>query len=131
MVTVLTDAAFAERMLRAALGGEPVLSEERIADLLTLATSYDADLFPQFTVQDLNRAASRGWQDKAALTADQYDIGGGAGKTLDRSQWFDHCMAMAAGYALDTYSVLGVTGGSKRGIGTIGFVSPLTYDEVL
>lgn len=140
MPKVITDEAYAERMLRAALGGEPELSEERIEDLMTLATSIatvDGEIVSLFTEQDLNRAASRGWQDKAALTANQYDLGGGQGKTLDRSQWHKHCMQQAAWYADGTFSVLGgggaVAGGTKpSGIGVIGLTSPLAGDiEVL
>ena len=129
MPSPITDEAFARRMLEAALGGEPQLTAERIDDLMILAVSLDETFQPVYTEGNLNRAASRGWQDKAALTADQYDLGGGAGKTLDRSQWHKHCMQMAAWYADGTFSVLGgggnVAGGSSRkgGIGVIGLTS--------
>lgn len=135
MPRVITDAAYAERMLRAALGGEPQLDEERFADLLLLATTVevvDGVITSLFTEENLNRAASRGWQDKAALTAKQYDLGGGPGKTLDRSQWHQHCMQQAAWYADGTYSVLGssgVAGSSRRsGIGVITVGSSLSQD---
>lgn len=136
MPKVITDADYAERMLRAALGGEPELSDPQIADLMTLATSQSEDGADVFTEHDLNRAISVGWQNRAGLVTNQYDLGGGTGKTLDRSQWFDHCMRMAAGYADGTYSVLGAPGvaGGKRkgGIGVIGLTSSLTRDsEVL
>lgn len=129
MPSPITDEAFARRMLEAALGGEPQLASERIDDLMILAVSLDDETFEAvYTEANLNRAASRGWQDKAALTADQYDLGGGAGKTLDRSQWHKHCMQMAAWYADGTFSVLGgggsVAGGtSAKGIGVIGLTS--------
>lgn len=123
MTSPLTDAAYAERMLRSALGGEPQLSDEQIADLMLRATSLGPGAVSQYTERDLNRAASLGWQWKASLTADQYDLGGGPGKTLDRSQWFAHCMAMTVGYADGTFSVLGspnvATGTPGRGIGVI------------
>lgn len=130
MPSPITDEAFARRMLEAALGGEPQLTAERIDDLMVLAVSLDDEtLEAVYTEANLNRAASRGWQDKSSLVADQYDIGGGGGKTLDRSQWFNHCMRMAAGYADGTFSVLGgggnVAGGTSRkgGIGVIGLTS--------
>lgn len=133
MVSPITDEAFARRMLEAALGGEPQLTAERIDDLMILAVSLeviDGSLESVYTEANLNRAASRGWQDKSALTANQYDLGGGAGKTLDRSQWFNHCMRMAAGYADGTFSVLGGGGNvagspSPKGIGVIGLTSSL------
>ena len=129
MPSVITDEAFARRMLEAALGGEPQLTAERIDDLMILAVSLNEVFEAVYTEGNLNRAASRGWQDKVALTADQYDIGGGAGKTLDRSQWQAHCYRMAAAYADGTFSVLGgggnVAGGTSRkgGIGVIGLTS--------
>lgn len=130
-VLPITDAAYAERMLRAALGGEPQLSEEQIADLMVNATSIatvDGLIVSQFTERDLNRSASVGWQWKAAITANQYDLGGGAGKTLDRSEWHKHCIQQSVWFADGTYSVLGgsnVAGGSSRkgGIGVIGLTS--------
>ena len=126
MPSPITDEAFARRMLEAALGGEPELTEERIDDLMILAVSLDEAFQPVYTEGNLNRAASRGWQDKAALTAKQFDVGGA--KTADRSQWHKHCMQQAAWYADGTFSVLGgggnVAGGtSAKGIGVIGLTS--------
>lgn len=136
MHKVITDEAYAERMLRGALGGQPELSDPQIADLMTLATSQPEDGADVFTEYDLNRASSLGWQWKSGIVTNQYDLGGGTGKTLDRSQWFNHCMRMAAGYADGTYSVLGAPGvaGGKRkgGIGVIGLTSSIARDsEVL
>ena len=133
MPSVITDELFARRMLEAALGGEPALTEERVDDLMILAVSLDETFVPVYTEANLNRAASLAWQQKAALTADQYDLGGGAGKTLDRSQWFDHCMRMAAGYADGTFSVLGGGGNvagstSPKGIGVISLTSSLSRE---
>lgn len=131
----VTDGEYARRMLEAALGGEPALSEERMDDLFLLATTLDEQAQSIWTEETLNRAASRGWQDKAALTADQYDLGGGPGKTLDRSQWFSHCMRMAAGYADGTFSVLGGGGSvagsdtkSPKGMGIVGLTSSLVRE---
>lgn len=129
MTKVITDPDYAERMLRAAIGGEPELSDNHMADLMALATSKSEDDEDIFTELDLNRAASLGWQWKSGLTANQYDLGGGQGKTLDRSQWFNHCMRLAAGFADGTFSVLGshtVAGSpSPKGIGVIGLTTSL------
>lgn len=135
MPNVITDEALARRMLVAALGGEPQLTAERIDDLMVLAVSLDEETFEAvYTEANLNRAASRGWQDKVALTAKQYDVGGGQGKTLDRSQWQDHCWRMAGAYASGVFSVLGgggnVAGGSSRsGVGVIGLTSSLARED--
>lgn len=135
MTQFVTDAEYAERMLRAALGGEPQISDDQIADLMVLATTVevmDAVIVSKFTEHNLSRAASLGWQWKSGITANQYDLGGGPGKTLDRSQWFDHCMRMAAGFADGTFSVLGsggnVAGSGKSGIGVITVGSSLSQD---
>lgn len=127
----LTDAALARRFLERAIAHQtnPALDTATVDDLMTLATSLDADgVTPIFTAADLNRAASMAWQTKAGLTSDQYDLGGGPGKTLTRSQWFDHCMQMSAAYAAGAMNVLGGTGTAKRGIGSVSLVSPL-YTE--
>lgn len=136
MVAPITDADYAERLVLFALAGEPSLTPEQIADLMKVAASEDEDGNTVYAELGLNRAVSLGWQNRASIAADQYDLGGGTGKTLDRSQWFDHCMRMAAGYADGTFSVLGAPGvaGGKRkgGIGVIGLTSSLTRDsEVL
>lgn len=129
MASPVTDAVLARRLLDAALGGLPALEPERMDDLMLLATSLDESGSVQYTERDLNRAASLGWQWKAGLTANQYDLGGGSGKTLDRSQWFDHCMRMAAGYADGAFSVMGspnASDGTRRsGIGVIAVGSSL------
>lgn len=134
MVSPITDEEFARRMLESALGGEPQLTEGRIDDLMILAVSLeviDGSLESVYTEANLNRAASRGWQDKAALTAKQFDVGGS--KTADRSQWHKHCMQQAAWYADGTFSVLGgggnVAGGTRRsGIGVISLTSSMAME---
>ena len=132
MHKVITDEAYAERMLRGALGGQPELSDPQIADLMTLATSQPEDGADVFTEYDLNRASSLGWQWKSGIVANQYDLGGGTGKTLDRSQWFDHCMRMAAGFADGAFSVLGSPNASdgkrRRGMGVIGLTSSMASE---
>lgn len=100
------DAALAERLLVAALGGEPSLSASQIADLMLLA-SEEEDGVVVYPARRLQSAASLGWQWKSALTADKYDLGGGQGKSLTESQWFDHCMRMGAAYATGQMSVVG------------------------
>lgn len=126
-IAPLTDEAQAERLLRSALGGDPALTTEQIDDLMQIAVSLNNVTFAaEYTGANLNRAASLGWQWKSSLTANQYDLAGGGGKSLDRSQWFDHCMAMAAGYAAGTFSVLGTP--RRSGIGMITVGSSLSED---
>ena len=119
----------AERLLRSALGGEPELSAGQIADLMLLAqdTEFDEHNVPTvvYPRQGLQRAASLGWQWKAGLVSDKYDIGGGPGKTLDESQWFDHCMRMAAAYATGAMDVLGNVQ-RPQGIASIGLTTGLS-----
>lgn len=118
------DAATAERLIRNALGGTPELSPEQYADLLVIAVSVDDLGDPVYTGAGLNRAAALGWSWKSALTADKYDLGGGTGRTLDRSQWFAHCEHMRARYASGAMSVTGETLTRRSGIGSIRLVSP-------
>ena len=111
MADFVTDAEYAERMLRTALGGEPQISDDQIADLMVLATTVEVIegvIVSKYTEHGLSRAASLG------------------------SQWFDHCMRMAAGFADGTFSVLGGGGNSagsgKSGIGVITVGSSLSQD---
>lgn len=128
----ITDAALARRFLERAIAHQtnPALDTATVDDLMTIAASLDTDgVTTLYTGADLNRAASMGWQFKAGLTSDQYDLGGGPGKTLTRSQWFDHCMSMSASYASGAMNVLGGTGTTRRGIGSISLVSPLSTES--
>lgn len=111
---MIVDQAFARRMLERAiaLGTVPTLDTAAVDDLMAIATITDGDTgAPSWTGVSLNRAASIGWQWKAGLTSDQYDLGGGVGKTLSRDQWFGHCMQLAADYAIGAKGVL--DGGSS------------------
>lgn len=120
---IITDRDRAERLLSNALGGKPELSAAQMADLLDLARDPEAeDGEDQWSAARLNSAVVTGWGWKAALTAPQYDLGAGSGKTLDRSQWFDHCHRMAAAYASGQLSVAGgrVRRGGLRSIQVFG-----------
>jgi len=128
-----TDAAFARRMLELALGvtTKPALDPVVVDDLMMIAvTMSDAGNPDIYTGAGLNRAASIGWQAKSALTSDQYDLGGGSGITLDRSQWFAHCMTMAALFGSGGRGVLdgGGTGTRRSGIGSIGLTTEVGAD---
>ena len=121
---IITDRDKAERLLRNALGGRPELSAEQMEDLIELARDTEADE-PEWPEQRLNQVIVTGWGWKAGLTADQYDLGAGSGKTLDRSQWFDHCHRMAAAYATGQLNVAGgrVRRGGLRSIQVLGTMS--------
>lgn len=119
----IIDADLAKRLLTSALGGTPELSEGQIADLMQLASDDDGGTVV-YPASGLQRAASLGWQWKAGLVADKYDLGGGQGKTLDESQWFDHCMRMAGAYASGAMHVIGTTT-NRKGISSIGLTTEL------
>ena len=114
-----TDAVMARGLLEDALAltSTPTLPTEQVDRLFALAAETD-DSGTTYPVASLQQAVVKGWQDKAGLTADRYDLGGGTGKTLDESQWFDHCMAMAARYASGAMHVTGATR-ARGGIGSI------------
>lgn len=128
-MTTLTDAALARRLLERAIANTtaPALDAATVDDLLMLAASTDAEGNTVYTDADLDRAAALGWQMKAGLTSNQYDLGGGAGVTLDRSQWFAHCVQMSERYASGAMSVLGARL-RRGGIGSIGLVTPATAE---
>lgn len=119
-MATLTDPLLARRMLERSIahGTNPALPADAVTDLLTLAASLDALGATVYTSAGLDRAAAIGWQQKAALVSDQYDLGGGPGRTLDCSQWFAHCMEMAARFGSGQMSVLGERRGG-RGIGSV------------
>ena len=131
-----TDATTARYLLEQALAmtTRPTLDAAQVDALMMFAASTDAvTLGTVYTAASLDAAAAKGWEWKQGLVSDQYDLGGGAGKTLDRSQWFDHCMRMAAGYADGTFSVLGGGGNvagstSPKGIGVISLTSSLSRE---
>ncbi len=116
-----TDGVMALELLEDALAltSEPTLTPDQVDRALALAASVDDDgITVIYPADGLNRAAAWGWGIKAGLTADRYDLGGGAGKTLDESQWHAHCKAMQRDYASGAISVVGATT-RRRGIGSI------------
>lgn len=130
-MTIL-DAALARRLLEAAVAidTKPALTSAQVDDLMTLAASADEFGDPVYTDTGLNKAASVGWQIKSGLTSDQYDLGAGQGRTLDRSQWFAHCREMADAYASGRMNVAG-SARRRGGISSIGLVTGLGADEVV
>lgn len=123
-MATITDPVLARALLEQAiaLATPPALDAALVDDLFTLAASKAADgVTTVYTMADLNRSAAMGWNQKAALVTDQYDLGAGAGVTLKRAQVFDHCLAMAQSYGA---GVMSVTGESSRraGIRTLGTV---------
>lgn len=123
------DAATAERLLRNALGGRPELSPEQYADLMLIAADADDAGAVVYTGAGLNRAAAAGWSWKQALQAERYDLGGGPGRTLDRSQWFAHCEHMRSLYATGAASVVGDAPPAKSGIRSIQMVGTLAAED--
>ena len=119
--------ANARKLIERAIGltGKPVLAETDIDLLLELAADGDT-----YTSAALNKAAATGWQWKAALTADQYDLGGGSGKYLTRNQWWQQCMAMAEAYRNGAQTVDGEGGGmGPKGFGVIAIKGQLAGDS--
>ena len=107
----------------------PPLSAEQVDALMSPAASIaPATLGTVYTEADLNRAVATGWQWKAALTSDRYDLGGGPGRSLTESQWHAHCTRMADRYRTGSWSVLGGSGTRSRGIGVVNLVTPQYVD---
>lgn len=106
-----------------ALTTKPTLTTAQVNRAFSLASSLDIDgVTVRYTATDLNRAAAWGWNVKAGLTSDQYDLKGGQGKELTRDQWFQHCMTMAARYGSGAMSVTGVST-ARGGIGSIALTT--------
>lgn len=133
-VAPITDAAFARQLLENAISPDttPTLTETQVDALMTnVAASDDGDGGTHYTAARLNRAASLGWQWKAAAASAQFDAGVGAGKTFTLSQLYDHCMQQSALYGSGGLSVVGSVdvddGTGKPGrytrIGSIGLTS--------
>lgn len=110
-----------------AQSSKPALTSEDV-DLLMAQAVGDDDTY---SVAALNRVAALGWTWKSGLVADQYDvIAGGGGKRLERPDWYDHCMRMAAGYRNGDLSVDGAGGRAGRsGIGSIQTIGVLAADD--
>ena len=126
-----TDATTARYLLEQALAmtTRPTLDAAQVDALMMFAASTDAvTLGTVYTAASLDAAAAKGWEWKTGLVSDQYDLGGGNGRTLTRSQWFDHCERMANAYATGRKSVAD----SPRRAGGIGTIELTTWpDEVL
>lgn len=114
-----------------AAGEKPALSSGDIALLVTMAASTNDDDATVYTVADLNRMASLGWQWKAGAASSQFKVGVGPGKSFELNQIYEHCTQMAASYASGQLSVIGSvdvddgTGapGRRASIGSIGITS--------
>ncbi len=124
-----SDDVTARALLEAALAldSTPTLATATVDMVFDLAASLDADEETVYLASDLNKSAALGWNLKAGLTADAYDIGGGNGKYLTRSQWFEHCKQMAQAYGSGQMSV---TGDStlKGGIRVAGLITSTSAD---
>jgi hypothetical protein len=127
-----TDPAFARRMLERAIAHEskPTLSAEAVDDLMQIAARTTDDSGTIYTAASLNAAAATGWNWKAALSADKYDLGAGNGRTLTQSQWHAHCRAMAASYGRGEMDVLNGTAGGTSGTTRVGSVGLTTSTAV-
>lgn len=132
-VAPITDATFARELLENAISPSttPTLTTAQVDALMDNVAVSDNDGTPQYTASDLNRAASLGWQWKAAVASAQFDAGVGTGKTFTLSQLYDHCMQQSALYGSGQLSVVGSvdvddgTGkpGTYTSIGRIGLTS--------
>lgn len=122
MERTLTDAATAKQRLTWALGGKPTLTDEQLDELVEDARST-VDGVDVWTGGALNGSAALGWAWKSALTADQYDVAGGSGKSLTRSQWHAHCRRMAAAYTAGSLSVIAQNRSQDGGIGSIALTT--------
>lgn len=120
-----TDALTARALFEDAIGldATPALTTAQVDRYFALASSLDDDgVTIVYRAADLNRAAAAAWDLKANLTADKYDLGGGAGRTLDRSQWHEFCVGRAAAYRNGTASVTGERTVGRRASGSVQLV---------
>ncbi|MDQ3654012.1 MAG: hypothetical protein M3457_02885 [Chloroflexota bacterium] len=130
-----TNAVTARALLEdaIALATTPTLTTAQVDRAFALASSLAADgVTIQYTASDLNRAAAWAWNLKAGLTSNQYDLGGGSGVTLDRSQWHAHCRSMAYAYGSGSMSVTGAST-ARGGIGSIALTTEVStpyWDEL-
>ncbi|MEJ7901902.1 MAG: hypothetical protein WKF63_08630 [Thermomicrobiales bacterium] len=124
-----TDAVTARALLEdaLALGANPTLTTVQVNRAFALASSLNAVGEVIYVSADLNRAAAWGWNLKAGMTTDQYDLGGQGGSSLTRSQWHDHCVRMANAYGAGVMSVTGASTG-RSGIGSFGLTTELSRD---
>ncbi len=124
-----SDAVTARALLEdaLALGTSPTLSPAQVNRAFDLASSLNDVGEVIYVSAALNRAAAWGWNLKAGMTTNQYDLGGQGGSSLTRSQWHDHCLRMANAYGAGVMSVTGSSTG-RSGIGSIGLTTELSRD---
>lgn len=116
-------ATVARQLLDRAAGAatKPTLAEVDMLLLMDLAATDGV-----YTSAGLNRAAALAWEWKRNMITDQYDLGGGNGKYLTRSQWVQHCEDNAASYRNGTSTVDGAASGTgSRGFGVIAIEGQL------
>ncbi len=108
----------------------PVLATADVDMLVTLATSQDEASSDQWTIADLNRVVSLGWNWKAGAASASFKVGVGPGKTFELQQQYEHCLQMAAAYGNGSLSVIGSadasTGTRRTGIGSVAMTSVMT-----
>jgi len=124
-MAALTDETTARGLLERALAMDtkPTLAVSDVDLLFQLATT-EIDALPTWTATDLNRVAAIGWNWKAGLTSDKFDLGGGGGKYLKQGDWHTHCREMANAYATGQMGVLdGGTGSGGSGIESVAVIS--------
>jgi len=112
------EATVARQLLDRAAGAatKPTLAE---ADMLLLMDLAAVD--GVYTSAGLNRSAALAWEWKRNMITDQYDLGGGNGKYLTRSQWVQHCEDNAASYRNGTSTVDGAA--SAYGTRSFGVIA--------
>lgn len=123
--------ATARRLIEKATAWDaaPALAAADVDLLLAMATSQDGAGGDQWTVADLNRVASLGWNWKAGTASAQFKAGVGPGKAFDLQMQYDHCVQMAAAYGSGALSVVGSadasdgTAARRSRIGSIGLTS--------
>ena len=122
------DAETARSLLERAIGmtTNPALSETDVDLLMSIIGDTQADFSITYTSAQLNTAAALGWEWKANQVTDKYDIGGGAGKYLTQSQWWEHCRSTAADYRNGAKTIDGATTGTgPRGFGVVAITGEL------
>lgn len=121
------DPILARRLLDQALAGNPTLTVAQVDDLFAFTATVDADGTTVYTGTLLNAAAASGWDQKANLTADQYEVGVGSGKTFKRSEWRNYCRARAFDYRAGSAQVLPT---QRSGSGAVQLTTVLTDTTV-
>ena len=123
------DAITARQLLDRAAGAttKPALGEP---DMLLLMSMAESEADGVYTSAGLNKAAALAWTWKRNMITDQYDIGGGNGKYLTRSQWVEHCTQAAESYRNGSMTVDGEPAGmGPRGFGVIAIQGQLAGES--